>query len=97
MASCTTTVGDVIRDENRLSDCLGQHNDSRMNISLVMTAVQHGAVMANHVEVTKLHKKMVGAKDTERICAATLQDRLTGEEWVVRCRVSSKTTYTECN
>ena len=53
-----------------------------------MTAVQHGAVMANHVEVTKLHKEMDGPKGVERICAATLLDRLTGEEWVVRCRVS---------
>jgi glycerol-3-phosphate dehydrogenase len=65
----------------------GQHNDSRMNISLVMTAVQHGAVMTNHTEVTKLHKKMDPKKGTERICAATVRDRMTGEEWVVRCRV----------
>jgi len=58
-----------------------------MNVSLVMTAVQHGAVMTNHVEVVKLHKKMDEAKGTDRICAATLKDTMTGEEWVVRCRV----------
>ena len=65
----------------------GQHNDSRMNISLVMTAVQHGAIVANHVEVTKLHKKYDPAKGRERIWAASVKDRMTGEEWVVKCRV----------
>ncbi|WWD17998.1 hypothetical protein CI109_102445 [Kwoniella shandongensis] len=65
----------------------GQHNDSRMNISLVMTAVQHGAIMANHVEVTALHKKPDPSRGGElRISGATLKDRLTGEEWDVRCR-----------
>ncbi|WVF70763.1 hypothetical protein IAT40_005557 [Kwoniella sp. CBS 6097] len=65
----------------------GQHNDSRMNISLVMTAVQHGAVMANHVEVTALHKRPDASRGGElRIYGATLKDRLSGEEWNVRCR-----------
>ncbi|WWC58421.1 uncharacterized protein I303_100961 [Kwoniella dejecticola CBS 10117] len=65
----------------------GQHNDSRMNISLVMTAVQHGAVMANHVEVTALHKRPDPSRGgEERIYGATLKDRMTGEEWKVRCR-----------
>ncbi|KAK8865817.1 hypothetical protein IAR55_000964 [Kwoniella newhampshirensis] len=65
----------------------GQHNDSRMNISLVMTAVQHGAIMANHVEVTALHKKPDPSRGGElRICGASLKDKLTGEEWDVRCR-----------
>ena len=62
-----------------------------MNISLVMTAVQHGAVMANHVEVTALHKKPDASRGgQERICAATLKDQMTGEEFTVRCRVSQK-------
>ncbi|EIW72687.1 hypothetical protein TREMEDRAFT_70788 [Tremella mesenterica DSM 1558] len=65
----------------------GQHNDSRMNISLVMTAVQHGAIMANHVEVTELHKRPDSKRDgQERVCGARLRDRMTGEEWSVRCR-----------
>lgn len=78
LAECTVLIG-----------FSGQHNDSRMNISLVMTAVQHGAVMANHVEVTALHKKPDATRGgQERICAATLKDQMTGEEWDVRCRVS---------
>ncbi|BEI85137.1 hypothetical protein CcaverHIS002_0505380 [Cutaneotrichosporon cavernicola] len=65
----------------------GQHNDSRMNISLVATAVQHGAIVANQCEVVALHKKPDPARaGEERICAATLKDRMTGEEFDVRCR-----------
>ena len=67
----------------------GQHNDSRMNISIVMTAVEQGAIMANHVEVTKIHKKPSAKHGgAERICAATVKDRMTGEEMTVRCKVS---------
>lgn len=73
-----------------IADLTGQHNDTRMNISLVLTAVQHGAVMANHVEVTKIHKKLDQVKGTERICGARVKDRMTGDEWDVKCRVSRK-------
>lgn len=75
----------------------GQHNDSRMNISLVMTAVEQGAIMANHVEVTQLHKKPSakhGGQD--RICAATVKDLMTGEEMTVKCRVSFKGEIDHC-
>jgi len=55
-----------------------------------MTAVQHGAIMANHVEVVELHKKHDQKKNTDRICAATVRDQLTGESWTVKCRVSDE-------
>lgn len=70
----------------------GQHNDTRMNVALALTAVHHGAVVANHTEVTQLHKKpssTPGAPD--RICGARVRDCLTGEEWDVKCKVSSRT------
>ena len=35
----------------------GQHNDARMNLALGLTAVRHGASVANHVEVLSLLKK----------------------------------------
>ncbi|KAJ3086340.1 mitochondrial glycerol-3-phosphate dehydrogenase [Quaeritorhiza haematococci] len=35
----------------------GAHNDSRMNVALAMTAIAHGAVCANHVEVVELIKR----------------------------------------
>nr|ODN86463.1 glycerol-3-phosphate dehydrogenase [Cryptococcus depauperatus CBS 7841] len=65
----------------------GQHNDSRMNISLVMSAVQHGAVVTNYTEVVELHKRPDPSKGgQERIYAATIKDRQTGETFKVRCR-----------
>ena len=93
-ATCTPGFPDIltvseIEDLNTEIRRSGQHNDSRMNISLVMTAVQHGAVVANHTEVTNLHKKYDASKDCERIYAATVKDRMTDEEFVVKCRVSS--------
>ncbi|KAI9751367.1 MAG: hypothetical protein M4579_006108 [Chaenotheca gracillima] len=44
----------------------GAHNDSRMNVSLAMTAALYGTTIVNHVEVTSLEKdasgKLIGAK-----------------------------------
>ena len=61
---------------------LGQHNDSRMNMALIMTAVQHGATVLNYTEVSELHKNV----DT-KICGARVQDKLTGETFDVRAKV----------
>ena len=36
---------------------LGQHNDARMNLAIALTAVRHGASVANHVEVLSLLKR----------------------------------------
>jgi len=59
----------------------GQHNDSRMNVALGLTAVQYGAVIANHVEVIELHKDA-----DKRLCGAKLRDNLTGKEFNVKAR-----------
>ncbi|EPQ54626.1 DAO-domain-containing protein [Gloeophyllum trabeum ATCC 11539] len=59
----------------------GQHNDSRMNMALVMTAVKHGATAANYVEVIQLRKDEKG-----QLCGARVKDKLTGEEWDVKAR-----------
>ena len=61
----------------------GQHNDSRMNMALVMSAVKHGATVANYCEVTQLHKNANG-----KMNGAKVKDNLTGEEWNVRAKVS---------
>ncbi|KAF2771282.1 DAO-domain-containing protein [Teratosphaeria nubilosa] len=47
----------------------GAHNDSRMNISLAMTAALYGATMVNHLEVTGLEKDANG-----RLCGAKVKD-----------------------
>ncbi|KAL8888725.1 MAG: hypothetical protein Q9192_006129 [Flavoplaca navasiana] len=49
----------------------GAHNDSRMNVSIAMTAALYGATVVNHIEVTSLEKdangKLVGARVIDRI------------------------------
>ncbi|GAA6021386.1 hypothetical protein JCM10207_002031 [Rhodosporidiobolus poonsookiae] len=59
----------------------GQHNDSRMNMSIVMTAVQYGAVAANHTEVTSLIKDENGQTK-----GARMRDVITGREWETKAK-----------
>ncbi|KDQ15149.1 hypothetical protein BOTBODRAFT_32138 [Botryobasidium botryosum FD-172 SS1] len=59
----------------------GQHNDSRMNMALVLTAVQYGAVVANYVEVNALDKTPEG-----KICGARVKDNISGDEWHIRAK-----------
>ncbi|KAF9312906.1 mitochondrial glycerol-3-phosphate dehydrogenase, partial [Podila horticola] len=59
----------------------GQHNDSRMNVALGLTAVQYGAVIANHVEVVELVKD-----ENKRLCGARVKDTLTGKEFNVKAK-----------
>lgn len=66
-----------------LVESAGQHNDSRMNMSLISTAVQQGAVVANHVEVIALLKDEEG-----KINGARMRDVFSKDEWNVRAKVS---------
>ncbi|KAF8746714.1 DAO protein, partial [Rhizoctonia solani] len=59
----------------------GQHNDSRMNVALIMTAVLHGAVATNHVSLTALRKNAAG-----KIIGGRVKDELTGKEWEVKAK-----------
>ncbi|KAL2041260.1 hypothetical protein N7G274_006205 [Stereocaulon virgatum] len=45
----------------------GAHNDSRMNVSLAMTAALYGATVVNHVEVTGLEKDATGKINGARV------------------------------
>ena len=47
----------------------GAHNDSRMNVSIAMTAALYGATVANHTEVTGLLKDESG-----KLCGAKVRD-----------------------
>ena len=47
----------------------GQHNDSRMNVSLAMTAALYGVTIVNHLEVTGLEKN-----DNGNLCGARVRD-----------------------
>ncbi|PNY25146.1 Glycerol-3-phosphate dehydrogenase, partial [Tolypocladium capitatum] len=65
----------------------GQHNDSRMNVSLALTASLYGATVVNHAEVTGLERDEDG-----RICGARVRDLMAGRdgdgdrEFAVRAR-----------
>jgi glycerol-3-phosphate dehydrogenase len=47
----------------------GAHNDSRMNVSLAMTAALYGSTVVNHLEVTSLVKDTNG-----KLCGARVRD-----------------------
>ena len=61
----------------------GQHNDSRMNVSLAITASLYGATVLNHVEVTELEKNASG-----KICGAKVRDVMAdgSESFTVRAK-----------
>lgn len=67
----------------------GQHNDSRMNTSLAMTAALYGATVVNHLEVTGLEKDENG-----KLCGARVRDLIPerngeserAEDFVVRAK-----------
>ncbi|KAI8830277.1 FAD dependent oxidoreductase-domain-containing protein [Chytriomyces cf. hyalinus JEL632] len=70
----------------------GAHNDSRMNVAIALTAVAHGAVVANHVEVVELVKKPrskffgKAGFGKDEICGAVVRDVLTGKTWTVKAK-----------
>jgi glycerol-3-phosphate dehydrogenase len=65
----------------------GAHNDSRMNVSLAMTAALYGATVVSHLEVTGLTKDANG-----KLNGATAKDLVTeldgkkGEEFTIRAK-----------
>lgn len=60
----------------------GQHNDSRMCLSIALTAAAKGAVIANHVEVTKVNMD----EGNHRVIGATVKDNLSGESFTIRSK-----------
>jgi len=60
----------------------GQHNDARMNMALILSAVHQGATVANYVSVIALNKDANG-----KLNGARLRDEMTGEEWNVKAKV----------
>lgn len=65
----------------------GAHNDSRMNVSLAMTAALYGGTVVNHLEVTGLEKDANG-----KLCGATVRDLIdekdgkTSKEFKIRAK-----------
>lgn len=52
-----------------------------MNLALIMSAVKHGATVANYCEVTQLQKDPNG-----KLTGASVRDNLTGSEWSIRAK-----------
>ena len=59
----------------------GQFDDSRMAVSLVQTAVNLGATVANYVKVTGLSKDANG-----RICGVEAKDELSGKTYAMQAK-----------
>lgn len=58
----------------------GQFDDARMNVAIAMSAVERGAVVLTHAEVTALHVT------AGRVAGATVTDRLDGSVFDVGAR-----------
>jgi glycerol-3-phosphate dehydrogenase len=61
-----------------------------MNVALALTAVNHGATMANHCEVKSLTKD-----DSGKVNGAVLRDVFTGDEWTVKAKVKQTSYYSQ--
>ncbi|KAF4080254.1 hypothetical protein AMELA_G00168260 [Ameiurus melas] len=64
----------------------GQHNDSRMNLAIALTAARYGAAIANYTEVMQLLKAMDPVTGKEKVCGARCRDVITGREFNVRAK-----------
>ena len=60
----------------------GQFDDARMNLALALTAVEHGAAVANYLEVERLRRDRSG-----RITGVEVRDRLSAATWGIRARM----------
>ncbi|KHJ90242.1 FAD dependent oxidoreductase, partial [Oesophagostomum dentatum] len=59
----------------------GTHNDARMNLAIVLTAIRHGAKCVNHTRVESLLKDENG-----KITGARVKDTMTGAEWDIKAK-----------
>lgn len=78
----------------------GSHNDARMCLSIAISAVRHGATVANHTKYglndcqTRTHLTRVMLfrvtellkDDDGKICGAKMKDELTGAEWTTKAK-----------
>uniref|UniRef100_A0A915HW62 glycerol-3-phosphate dehydrogenase n=1 Tax=Romanomermis culicivorax TaxID=13658 RepID=A0A915HW62_ROMCU len=74
----------------------GQHNDARMNLAIVLSAIRKGAQCANHVAVIDLLKTK-DASGNETVCGAKVKDMITGKQWDVRAKSVINATGAYCD
>ena len=75
----TGTSGSPSTGTHHSTAFAGQHNDARMCISLVMSAIRHGCHATNHAMVADLVKNDEGV-----VCGAIVVDRISGKKWLTR-------------
>mmetsp|Transcript_85668 Transcript_85668/g.228414 ORF Transcript_85668/g.228414 Transcript_85668/m.228414 type:complete len:663 (-) Transcript_85668:20-2008(-) len=64
----------------------GQQNDTRMNLSIALTAAQSGATVVNHTEVLNLLTTGTLGSDDYKVVGARVKDSITGEKWDIRAK-----------
>ncbi|CDW53735.1 glycerol 3 phosphate dehydrogenase [Trichuris trichiura] len=74
----------------------GQHNDARMNLSLILTAIRYGAQCINHVEVLNLTYNELNTPN-RRVSGVIARDRLTGQEMHIRAKCVVNATGAFCD
>eukprot|EP01060_Flectonema_neradi_P033804 TRINITY_DN5766_c0_g1_i3.p1 TRINITY_DN5766_c0_g1~~TRINITY_DN5766_c0_g1_i3.p1 ORF type:complete len:667 (+),score=129.69 TRINITY_DN5766_c0_g1_i3:64-2001(+) len=77
-------------EDRNLKGCLviydGQMNDTRMNITIALTAIQHGAIAANHIGVQSLDTQGSHGQDDYLVTGARVKDFVSGEEFTIKAR-----------
>ncbi|KAK9870611.1 hypothetical protein WA026_008172 [Henosepilachna vigintioctopunctata] len=73
----------------------GQQDDARMNLAIALTAIRHGATVANHISVTNILKTKEGNKEV--ICGVEVKDEMSGETWKVpaKCVINATGPFTD--
>ncbi|AGO11177.1 AaceriAFR295Wp [[Ashbya] aceris (nom. inval.)] len=61
----------------------GSFNDSRMNATIAVTAIENGATVLNYMEV----KRLIKNPENGKVEGAVAMDRETGKEYAVRAKV----------
>ena len=60
-----------------------QHNDARTNIAIAMSAAEHGADIANYVEMTGV---ITGDGDDKKVIGVKAKDRMSGDTFEIHAK-----------
>lgn len=85
----TSALAPMLDSSNLKAACVyhdGSFNDARMNSSLAITAINHGATVLNYVEVKQL------IKENGKLVGVLAKDRETGDEFVVKATATVNAT-----
>ncbi|VDP05084.1 unnamed protein product [Soboliphyme baturini] len=75
----------------------GQHNDARMNLSIILTAIRRGSQCLNHAEVVDLLKEHDHLTGQNVVRGAKVKDNLTGQVFDIRAKCVINATGSFCD